>query len=123
GAESRFREWLGGAAGGPTRTSLLLAIGELELKGLASETIGLLGDPEEGVRRAAARALGALKVADGVPALEARLKDQSFGVRRNALHAIVRIRGAGATALVLEQLHAEHPDVQAAAIEVLPYMD
>jgi len=123
GVESRVREWLGGAAGAPSRTALALVIGELELSGLASEAAGLLSDPDAAVRRGAARSLGALKQPDRVAALEACMKDENLSVRRAALHAIVRIRGAGATATVLQQLRAEHPDAQAAAIEVLPYMD
>lgn len=123
GVESRFRDWLGGAAGGPPRIALAVAIGELELKGLSAETTRLLSDPDPAVRRGAARTLGAFKQADGIPALEACLKDENLSVRRSALHAIVRIRGAGATAMVLEHLRAEHPDTQAAAIEVLPYME
>jgi hypothetical protein len=122
-AEKRAAAWLDGEAGAPPRTSILVVIGVLELKGLGARAARLLEDAEEDVRREAARALGALKREEAVEPLAARLKDPSRPVRRASLQAITRIRGAKATGLLLETLRSPEPDDQASAVELLGWAD
>lgn len=122
GLEDQVRQWLA-SSGPPSRPAAVALIGELEIRGLAGEVVKLLEDKDPLVRREAARAASGLRLAEAVPKLEARLKDESIPVRRSSLSALAKIRGTAATATVLEQLRADHPDVQAAAVELLPSMD
>jgi HEAT repeat protein len=120
--EEQARGWLKGE-GPPSRAAVLALAGELEIKSLAGEVAACLDDKDPALRREAAKALGALRHEESAPKLEARLKDEIVAVRREALSSIARIRGAAATPIVLDQLRSENPDIQAAAVGLLPSMD
>jgi hypothetical protein len=75
------------------------------------------------VRREAATAAGALRIAEAAPKLEGLLKDGDGGVRRAALVSLAIIQRKDATKAVLTHLRSEDPDLQAAAVESLPYVD
>jgi hypothetical protein len=121
--EKLARAWLASREDAPAPEVVLGFAGELKVKGLAPEVVKLLEDPDAAVRGASARTAGDLRLDGAVEKLEGRLGDKSVAVRREALRALARIRGAEATALVLEQYRSGHPDVQAQAIELLPLMD
>jgi hypothetical protein len=122
GPEELIKGWLS-AGGPPSRLSLVVLIGELDLRTLVGEVVEALSDKDAQVRQAAARSLATRPHPDAGTKLEALLKDESVPVRRAALQSLAAAKGAAATATVLAQLRSDQPDVQAMAVEVLPSMN
>lgn len=92
----------------PIRAAAMDAIGALgkEAKGAGTTVKAALGDADESVRAAAARAYGAVEDGgDAVKTLSLKLLDKSEGVRAAALEGLRSLGDAAQTAL---------PDVQAA---------
>lgn len=99
-----------------------------EIRASICEVFGLLGDPratpllrealgkEDEVRAAAAEALGLLGDTNSVPALTALLDDPKFEVRKNAVAALGRLRGAAAVPTLLQALERDSNDELRAGI-------
>lgn len=121
GAVDVVRGWI--KEGAPSRPAVLSLAAELGLRELAPDLAALLADADPAVRREAARTLGVFRHEESAPKLEALMRDPSVPVRCEALRALGRIRGPAATSLVLEQLLGQEPDLQAAAVELVPAMD
>ena len=77
---------------------------------LSAELITALEDEDLAVRVEASRALGALAVAEAIPALSGALEDDEADVRLNALRAISRIDAQAARALPVVDRLTSDPD-------------
>ena len=86
--------------------------------------IGMLKDPDGLVLIACARSLGRLGDARAAPTLEPLLSHENHQVRRAAVGALLRLAHPERTdALHRVALHDGHPQVRAAAAEVLAFLD
>lgn len=119
--DERAAGWLEG--GGPPVTHVIAMAEELKMAALAPAIAERLADKDPEVRRRAAGALATLAYADGAAKLRERIADEHAGVRADALRALGRLEGKAATRTVLDHLLGEDPELQSAAIELLPSMD
>jgi hypothetical protein len=120
--EDDVRKWISGT-GGPGRRAAIALVTELGWSSAGPELTKCFLDEDASVRREAATAAGALRIAEAAPKLEGLLKDGDGGVRRAALVSLAIIQRKDATKAVLTHLRSEDPDLQAAAVESLPYVD
>jgi HEAT repeats len=77
-------EWRSGGTAERTSVGAQQRLSESAVNGL----IGALSDPDAGVRKQAAHALGSLGAADAVPALSAAIADKDRDVRTAAIDAL-----------------------------------
>ena len=80
---------------------------ELDAREAIPQLIKVLKDPEEWVRKSAAKALGILKAREAVPALIEKIDDPSSLVRKSVIRSLGQIGGADAIE-ALRRAHSQH---------------
>ena len=95
------------------------ALGNSGSKLAVGPLIGVLSDPKDIHRGAAADALGRLGAVEAIPQLRALLKDQFFPVKLKAAGALFRLNDSSGLALLVELTQSEHAGVRIAAAREL----
>ena len=97
------------------KTPIINALAGSNNKRAIPPLIGVLSDPTDVNRAAAADALGRLGATEAIPQLRALLKDQFFPVRLKAAGALFRLNDSSGIALLTELTQNEHAAVRVAA--------
>jgi len=99
----------------PDKSLIISALGASGGKQAIRPLIGVLADPRDVNRAAAADALGRLEATEAIPQLKALLNDQVFAVRVTAAGALFRLNDSSGLPLLSELAQSEHAAIRVAA--------
>lgn len=81
--------------------------------------VGFLSDPDKGIRRRAAKAMGEIGDVKALPALMGATADQDAWVRLDVIRSLGRLRAAVAFNVLVTSLHDENIDVRMETLHTL----